>query len=88
MATDALADLVTGEVGYPVPHRKPAEIAAVLGRWLKDPDRGARGVRARELILEQRSPAGEAERTERFYRRLLAARLTPPRAPACRGIVT
>jgi glycosyltransferase involved in cell wall biosynthesis len=69
--TDALSDLVTPELGYPIDSRAPDEIASALAALAGDPERRRRLAEAgHAYVLEQRSFDGEAEQTIAFYRQL------------------
>lgn len=71
---DALAELVTPALGYPIARRSGAVIAEALGSWLADLGEGRRrGDVAREAVLRERSFTLEAQRTVALYERALAA---------------
>lgn len=77
---EALAELVTPEVGYPVASRAPERIAEALKIWLADDAAGERGMAARRWVVERRSFRKEAEEVLAFYRELFTGRVSQPRS--------
>jgi glycosyltransferase involved in cell wall biosynthesis len=67
VSTEALAELVTDERGYPIAERSPRAIARELARIISDPERSGRAARGRAYVESERSFAREAERTITFY---------------------
>src|SRR5213079_2306476 len=67
-----------GRTGLVVPPRAPMELAAALRSLLDDPARcRALGRAGRAWVTERFSWAGVAAQTERSYRAVLGARVTP-----------
>jgi len=71
VAEDALADLVSDDVGYPIPSRDPEAIGAALRRWLDDPDASAKGERGRSHVESARRVENEASSTLAVYAQAL-----------------
>ena len=72
-----------GQTGLLVPPKDPVALANALARLLGDPQRAASmGAKAREIAVEQYSPAKAAMKTERVFLEALdayrRARLNPP----------
>jgi glycosyltransferase involved in cell wall biosynthesis len=66
------------ETGLLVPVRDPAALARAISTLIEDPDLRARTAEAgRRLVVREFSLHAKLDRTEAFYRRLVAA------APAC-----
>jgi glycosyltransferase involved in cell wall biosynthesis len=64
-----------GDTGLLVEPRAPAELASAVGSLLDDRELGARlGARGRELVLDEYTRAGRAERVEAVYLEALAER--------------
>lgn len=74
----ALAEAVSEATGFPITARTPSSIAEGLKRWSEDEEGArARGARAREFVVAQRSFAAEARKTLELYGECLSCGESP-----------